>query len=491
MIDYSLLGPLEARNADGPIDLPGGKPRALLGRLVLDHGRAVSVEALIEGLWEQPPPSSPKVLQAHISQLRKTLGADAIETVGPGYLLRSGTSDLARLEALAESARTVEDPEARARLYREALALWRGPALTEFRREPFALAAGRRLAELRLEVLGRRIDAELELGEHERLVGELQSLVEAEPLREQVRRQLMLALYRCGRQAEALACYRDGRRMLVEELGIEPSPALQELERAILRHDVGRGERPAVRGAVVCSGDVPLELIAPLVADGRELMLLELTGEAGELPARSAALEQTRASLSVVARTAAFTSSDQGGDLARFAEEQEAELLVSDRADAALLEAAPCDVALAIGRRDFRPDGAILVPFGGAREEWAALELGAWLARAHGLPLRLLGVEAGEGRRDASRMLASASLVLQRFAGTGAETALVPPGVEGILAEHGSAIVASLPRTGPDAVRRALGERAAVPVLLVHPGLRPGGLAPDRTLTRFSWSLAD
>ena len=118
-------------------------------------------------------------------------------------------------------------------------------------------------------------------------------------------------------------------------------------------------------------------------------------------------------------------------------------------------------------------------------------ELGAWLARAHGLPLRLLGVEAGEGRRDASRMLASASLVLQRFAGTGAETALVPPGVDGIVSEHGSAIVASLPGTGPDAVRRTLGERAAVPVLLVHAGLRPGGLAPVRTLTRFSWSLAD
>lgn len=487
MIDYSLLGPLEARTAEAAIELPGGKPKALLARLVLDHGRAIAVEALIEGLWEKAPPSAPKVLQAHISQLRKTLGAEAIETTGPGYLLRSGTSDLARLEALAESARTVADAEARARLYREALALWRGPALAEFRREPFALAAGRRLAELRLEVLGRRIDAELELGDHERLVGELQSLVEAEPLREQFRRQLMLALYRCGRQAEALASYRDGRRLLVEELGIEPSPALQELERAILRHDVGRGERPAARGTVVCSGAVPLALIAPLAADGRELLLLDLVGEAGELPARSAALERTRGSLDIAARTAVFTSADPGADLVRFAEEQEAELLVVS----APLGEAPCDVALALGAREFRPDGPILVPFGGAREEWAALELGAWLARAHGLPLRLLGVEAAEGRRDASRMLAGASLVLQRFAGMGAETALVPAGADGILGERGSAIVASLPRGGPDSTRRALGERATVPVLLVHPGLRPGGLAPDRTLTRFSWSLAD
>src|SRR5262249_55098237 len=141
--------------------------------------------------------------------------------------------------------------------------------------------------------------------------------------------------------------------------------------------------------------------------------------------------------------------------------------------------------------RAFKPDGPILVPFGGAREEWAALEVGAWLARAHGLTLRLLGAEGGEGRRDASRMLASASLVLQRFAAMAAETAVVEPGAEGVLAERGSAIVVSLPAGALDPARRAIAERATVPVLLVRAGLRPGGLAPDRTLTRFSWSLAE
>jgi hypothetical protein len=131
----------------------------------------------------------------------------------------------------------------------------------------------------------------------------------------------------------------------------------------------------------------------------------------------------------------------------------------------------------------------VLVPFGGGREEWAALELGAWLARAHGLPLSLLGTTLAEGSRDASRILASASLALQRFVGTAADPVLVLPGAEGILAEPGSLLVASLPAANLDGTRRALVERTTAPILLVHAGLRPSGLAPDRTLTRFSWSL--
>jgi hypothetical protein len=141
--------------------------------------------------------------------------------------------------------------------------------------------------------------------------------------------------------------------------------------------------------------------------------------------------------------------------------------------------------------RAFEPSGPVLVPFGGRRDEWAALELGAWLARAHGVPLRLLGVEANGDRRDASRMLASASLALQRFTGSVVEPAIVAPGVHGILAERGAAILASLSGGKLDQTRRALVEQARVPVLLVHGGLRPSGLAPARTLTRFSWSLSD
>jgi len=497
---FRVLGPLEAV-ADGKrVALPGGKPKALLARLLLDAGRVVSVETLVDSLWgERAPPSAQKVLQVYISQLRKALGPRQIETRAPGYLVRAERDehDLGRFEALAAEARDADDAGRRAKLLAEALSLWRGTPLAEFREEPFAPPAMRRLEELRLSALEQRIEAELEVGEHTRLVGELEALVGQEPLREWPRRQLMLALYRSGRQAEALTQYREGRRLLVDELGIEPSPKLQELERAILRHDPSLdrsgARRAPARGSVICLGSHLHELLAPLCADGRELILVELAADPSELPERAAALESVRGDLlsrGLEARTVCFTSSAPGDDIIRLADEQEAELLVVS--DAVALEEAPCDVAVAL-RSDltFEPVGPVLVPFGGGREEWAALELGAWLARAHDLPLRLLGVEASEEGRDASRLLANASLALQRFAGTAAEPVLVAPGAEGILSEGGSILVASLPGGDLDPTRRALVERSSVPVLLVRAGLRPGGLAPEHTLTRFSWSLSE
>jgi len=250
MTDFRLLGPLEVSVEGSSVELPRGKPRALLARLLLDAGHVVSVETLVESLWGDPaPPSAHKVLQVYVSQLRKAIGPERIVTRSPGYLLLAERDeyDLGRFETLAEAARGTSDSVQRAQFLAEALALWRGPGLAEFRREPFARPAARRLAELRLATLEQRIDAELELGRHERLVGELEALVEQEPLREQLRRQLMLALYRSGRQAEALACYRNGRRMLVDDLGIEPSPGLQDLERAILRHDAALADPQASR----------------------------------------------------------------------------------------------------------------------------------------------------------------------------------------------------------------------------------------------------
>lgn len=499
MTRFRLLGPLEASGDEGPIALPGGKPSALLARLLLDAERVVAVEMLVDSLWgERPPSSAHKVIQVYVSQLRKALGAERIETRAPGYLVQAAHEDrdLGQFEALTEAARGTGDPRQRAQLLGEALALWRGPPLAEFRDEPFAAAAARRLEELRLSALEQRIEAELELGEHPRVVGDLEALVEQEPLREWPRRQLMLALYRSGRQAEALECYREGRQLLVNELGIEPSPRLQELERAILRHDPGlvgsAAAKPAARGSVICAPELA-PLMAPLCADGRELILVELAASAGELAERAPALEKARGGLiaaGVEARTVCFTSSSPSHDLARLAGEQEAELLAVSGTVAP--EGAPCDVAVA-PRVDlpFEPDGPVLVPFGGGREEWAALELAAWLARAHGLPLRLLGTEASGERRDASRLLANASLALQRFARTTAEPLLVPPGAEGVLAEHGSVLVVSLHGGELDPTRTALVERTEIPLLLVHPGLRPGGLAPDHTLTRFSWSLSE
>jgi hypothetical protein len=191
-------------------------------------------------------------------------------------------------------------------------------------------------------------------------------------------------------------------------------------------------------------------------------------------------------------RTACFTSAAPIADLTRLAREQSAELLVLQSGLEDLPDDPPCDVAVAPRPElSFTGGRPVTVPFGGAGDEWPALELAAWLSRAHGLPLRLLGRDEREGRRDASRLLASASLALQRFAGTFAEPVLVPPGPDGILSQPASLLVASLPLGDPGETRRALIERATVPLLLVRGGLRPGGLAPDHTLTRFSWSLRD
>ena len=498
MSRFLLLGPLEASIDGQPVELPGGKPSALLARLLLDSGRVVAVETLVDSLWgERPPPSAQKVLQVYVSQLRKAVGAERIETRAPGYRLCAGREehDLGRFESLVESARDEPDPSRRAKLLREALELWRGDPLVEFRNEPFAAPAARRLDELRLAALEQLMDTQLELGEHARLVPELEALVEREPLREWPRRQLMLALYRSGRQAEALERHREGRALLVEELGIEPGPRLQELERAILRHDPALDQRgtpiAVARGAVICAGAGLQGLVVPLCADGRELILVELP-EPGELAGRSEALERVRAELAdrgVEARAVCFTSEEPGADFVRLASEQEAELLVIEGAGPP--DGSPCDVALA-PRPDLAFEGrdAVLVPFGGGRDEWAALELGAWLSRAHGLPLKLLGAEATGERRDASRLLANASLALQRFAGATADPVLVPPGSDGILSEPGSILVVPLGDEN-DRARRELVERTTIPILLVQPGLRPSGLAPDRTLTRFSWSLGD
>jgi DNA-binding SARP family transcriptional activator len=499
MTDFRLLGPIEVVEAGQRLALPAGQPRALLARLLLDANRAVSPEVLIESIWaEAPPASSRKVLQAYISQLRKLLGAERLETQAAGYAIRLQPSelDLARFEALTAEAQRTVDPARRSSLLSDALSLWRGAPLAEFPGEPFAAAAARRLDDLRISVLEQRIEADLALGRHERVVAELETLVAQEPLREQPRRQLMLALYRSGRQAEALACYRDGRRLSVADLGLEPSEALQELERGILRRDpaleVTAEAKMARRGAVVATSTVLLDLLLPLCADGRELLLIEVVATPAELRPRTEELLRVRDTVSSTSiRVAAFTSAAPANDLGRLASEQQAELLVV--ADPALvLHVTPCDVAFAHWpERGFSPTAPVIVPFGGKREEWAALELGAWLARAHGLPLRLLGPDATDHQRDASRMLASASLALQRFTQTPAEPVLVPPGPEAVLGQDSSVIVASLPAGELDASRRRLLAAAEVPVLLVRPGLRPSGIAPNHTLTRFSWSLRD
>ncbi len=240
---FGILGPLELAESSGPVTIEAPKQQALLGVLLLHANETVSSERLIDELWgERPPATATKVLQTYVSQLRRIVGADAIATQPPGYLLRveEEALDASRFRSLVASARRLAasgDHELAAARYREALALWRGPPLAGVVFESFARNEAERLEEERLSVVIDLIDSELALGKHEQVVQELETLVHQYPLRERLRAQLMLALYRAGRQADALSAYRDGRRLLVDELGLEPSRELQELEKAVLTHD--------------------------------------------------------------------------------------------------------------------------------------------------------------------------------------------------------------------------------------------------------------
>jgi len=243
-VEFRILGPLEVTEDGREIRLGGVKQRALLALLLLNPNRVVSRDRLIDELWETDPPETARTaLQVHVSQLRKALGRERIVTQAPGYLVRvePGELDLDRFEQLvAADGRDLD-------VSREALALWRGPLLADLDGS-LARAERVRLEEQRLAVFEQRIDGDLARGEHAQLVPELEGLVQERPLREHLRGQLMLALYRCGRQADALVVYRQGRRLLDEELGLEPGEDLRRLERAILNHDPSL-ESPVVPGA--------------------------------------------------------------------------------------------------------------------------------------------------------------------------------------------------------------------------------------------------
>jgi DNA-binding SARP family transcriptional activator/DNA-binding beta-propeller fold protein YncE len=248
-MDFRLLGPLDVVDHGRSIQVGHGKRRSLLVLLLLHPNEVISAERLIDALWgEHPPATAAKSVHVYVSQLRRELGRDAVSanggvlvTYGNGYAACVGAEDIdtQRFERmLGDGLRALATGDARrasARLT-EAIAMWRGPALADLAYEPFAQQEIARLEELRLVAVEGRIDADLELGRHAELVGELEGLVREHPLRERPRAQLMLALYRCGRQAEALDAYRDARTLLVSELGLEPGPALRELEAKILDH---------------------------------------------------------------------------------------------------------------------------------------------------------------------------------------------------------------------------------------------------------------
>jgi DNA-binding SARP family transcriptional activator len=241
-VEFRILGPLEVLENGSPLPIAGVRQRALLAVLLLDANRVVSADRLIDELWgEDTPEDGRNALQVRVSQLRKVISGASLLTRAPGYVIEiePGALDSLLFEELLATACDAEEAGEMDRagaLLREGLGLWRGHPLEDVSLLGPAAAEIRRLDELHLAALERRIDCDLALGEHTKLVPELQMLVEQHPLRERLRGQLMLALYRSGRQAEALATYRDVRRALVDNLGIEPGPHLQQLEHDVLTH---------------------------------------------------------------------------------------------------------------------------------------------------------------------------------------------------------------------------------------------------------------
>lgn len=548
-MEYRVLGPLEVLREGQPLDLGGLKQRALLAVLLLHANEVVSVDRLIDEIWEDTPPDSVvNVVQTYVSRLRRVLNGDrsgdVLVTKAPGYVLHvaPGELDVERFQTLVARADQYRQQGDLARLtsaLEAALALWRGEPLADFSYHSFAQKHIEALREKRAVVLEDRIQAELDTGAGAGLVGELRALVTADPLRERLRAQLMLALYRAGRHAEALAVYRDAKEALSEELGIDPGPELQSLERAILNQDPAllpdtadtarTGAAPpadvkqAARSILVTPRDPrrldALLAVAEPLARGdpqSELVLCRLLGPwevgttgdsltdaVGGLEARRAALEHD-----TKARVVAFTSTDPGSDLERMLSEMSVDVAVTDGlpemfesdrdALVNVLQMVSSDVAVAFPRDDgvtIEP-GAVVVPFGGAKHDWAALQLASRLARAQGEPLRLLGAigDVATGRRDASRLLGSASLLVQRMTGIVAEPLLIEPGTGVLDAVSGSGLVVMgisdrWRDEGLGELRHALVESRVVPCLVVRAGSSSYGPASTEW-SRYTWSRA-
>ncbi|MHB8399679.1 MAG: AfsR/SARP family transcriptional regulator [Candidatus Limnocylindrales bacterium] len=301
MVGYEILGPIAAHVEGRAVDLGGARARAVLAILLVNRNAVVSVDRIVDLVWSgDSPPTATAALQNLIARLRRLLGPDAIETRPPGYVLRvgAGAVDVERFEALVERARTAAPREA-GTLLREALGLWRGPAIADLASERFAEGEIARLEELRLGALEARIDADLASGRHEAVVGELEALVAEHPYRERLHGQRILALYRSGRQAEALASYRAARTALDEGLGIDPGPELQALEIRILQQD------PALAAPIVDVAAPSSNLgLDPIIGRTRELAAVELALAESRLVTITGlgGIGKTRLALAVVGR---------------------------------------------------------------------------------------------------------------------------------------------------------------------------------------------
>jgi WD40 repeat protein/DNA-binding SARP family transcriptional activator len=366
-LDFRVLGPLEVVGDGGlALSIGTGRQRALLALLILRANELVPSERLVEELWgESPPPTAQKMLHNQVSALRQALGRNGrIETQGSAYRLNIGPGerDVDRFEELVARGRTEleADPQQAAEAFRRALDLWRGPALSDLAYEQFAQTEIARLEERRWAAFEERVDAELALGRHADLVSELDAAVTEEPLRERLQGQLMLALYRCGRQAEALEAFRAARRTLVEEIGVEPGAELRALQDAILAQDPaldappGPDELPAAldAGSPVLAGRArELAQLAVLLADaceGRGGVVL-VSGPRGIGKTRLAAevaREALRRRMSVVYTGATTAPADGLAAIRRVEHSERPALVVVDDADDAGPELLDCAAAI-------------------------------------------------------------------------------------------------------------------------------------------------
>lgn len=321
-MEFRILGPLEAVGQDGPVALPRGRGRSLLALLTLRAGQVVATDRLVDELWGGcPPPTATTALHGLVSDLRRRLEPDragqrlpgVLQTRPPGYLLAidPGQVDANRFRQLVDLARGLSPPE-RAERLRTALGLWRGPALAEFTYEPFAQAAITALSDLRLTALEERVEADLSCGRHAALVAELEGLVAEHPLRERLCAQLIVALYRCGRQADALAAYGATRRRLVDELGIEPGPQLRQLEAAVLRHDPALAP-PATAQPVEASPNGAPGEAAPWLRESRKTVTVIFIDLAASAVADTTDPETHQRALRAAAEAAAETLIRHGG----------------------------------------------------------------------------------------------------------------------------------------------------------------------------------
>ena len=487
-MDFRVLGPLEVSDGGRAVALGGVKQRSLLAILLQHPNAIVSTDHLLAELWgDAPPASADNCIQVYVSRLRRELGPGRLITRPPGYALRVDASelDLAKFKRLRDEDRP-----------HEALALWRGPAYDDLAYEPCVQAERARLDELRLVTLEERIDADITNGRHADLVGELEAVIAEHPLRERLRGQLMLALYRSARQAEALQAYRMAQRELASELGLEPGGELRRLERAILQQDPALdppAEAPAVGSLLVVPSSIErLDDLLALATSLAAPLVLACVVPANEVSAATSALA-ARARELPDARAAAFSSPEPGADLARLAEREGCELILLqgaplEGAARGVIETARCDVGVLTSAPR---DGPVLVPFGAGRHDWAALELAARVACATGAPLRLIGAVTSRRGRDASRMLADASLIVQRRSGVVAEPVLARPGRRGVVehARGAGLLVVGFPdrwrEEGFGRVRDALAADPPAPTVFV----RRGAAADAPAITRFTWSL--